>query len=113
MNKKYSKKFLDSISTHATESDYVYHYTVSKINSDDNSVDMDQLIRSIIRYVQIHEVYFKYNPNFISGVLVFGVIGYETDHITLQKDLGAVVTKYNCTLGFSDRYRYKINHDKK
>ena len=81
-------------------SDYVYHYIVNKKSN--APVDMKALITVIVAYIQTHDVYFKYTPQFVEGVIIFGVIGYKKDHTELQNTLCETLSELNCNLQFQE-----------
>lgn len=80
--------------------DILIHYIVTK--KEHKKINMKKLIKMIYRYVQNHEIYFKYDPTFYEGVLLFGIVGFQKDHDALQEILGNNVIKLNCNLTISE-----------
>jgi len=79
-----------------TESDIEIHYMVTKkVNT---KVVVSEVINLIYAYVQNKEVYFKYEPHFHEGVLIFCIVGFQSDHKELQKLLGKDINKFKCEL---------------
>ena len=68
--------------------DIVIDYHVLK-NSE--KVNVTEIVKSIYRYIQTHEIYFKYEPSFVEGVLIFGIVGYKEDQEKLQNELGPIL----------------------
>ncbi len=77
--------------------DIVVHYMVSK-KEDTIDVNTSLLVSSIYKYVQNREIYFKYDPKFFKGVLLFGIVGFPHDHEAFQEVVGGDVKKLNCNL---------------
>lgn len=82
--------------------DVKVHYYITK-KSEDSLKSIDAVINIVIAYVQNHEIYFAYDMGFVDCVLVFGIIGYESDHRRFQKLVGKDLDKLGCVL-----HHYKI-----
>lgn len=67
------------------KNDIIIDYKVVK---DSELPDMKKIIHSIYKYVQNNEVYFKYEPKIIDGVLIFGIVGFRHKHNNLLKIMG-------------------------
>lgn len=80
------------------EADRKAHYLVMK--RADMKPNMDLLISTIKKYVQNNALYFSYMPNFIDGVLIFGIIGTQTEHGKLQDVLSGDLFTLGCTLAW-------------
>ena len=91
--------------------DFVYHYIVYKA-VDNVSIDMDTLIKTIVGYVQSHEVYFKYDPSFFNGTLIFGIVGYKSDQDALRKSLHGKISRPGCNLKRISTNKLEMQEDK-
>jgi hypothetical protein len=78
--------------------DYIGHYMAAK-QEGTTEVDMEQMINAIVAYIQNHEVYFTYEPQFFEGVLIFNVVGYKRDHILFTKAMEQILEHFGCKLG--------------
>ena len=74
------------------KNDILAHYMVHK--KENQKTDILTIIRLIINYVQNNKVYFKYEPTFWQGVLIFGIIGYQEDHDKLKELLGTDIDRF-------------------
>ena len=81
--------------------DILIHYIVHK-KEGTKKIKIKTLIHSIITYIQTHEVYFKYEPDFYAGVLIFGIIGLKKDHNKLKKNLGKIFDRLGCQVQYVD-----------
>ena len=79
--------------------DKIVHYMVTK---EPNSKPRMKLVVGVIyAYVQNKEVYFKYEPRFHDGVLIFGIVGYKKLQKDFQKMVGGDLKKLGCKLDIS------------
>jgi len=76
--------------------DELGHYIVSKDTVE--KVDMEKIILTITSYVQNNEVYFKYNPHFYAGSLIFGVMGLPSEHKNMEKLLRKEIKLLKCKI---------------
>ena len=73
--------------------DILINYVVNKKENFSDKINMELLINCIYVYIQNTPIYFKYEPTFYLGVLIFGIIGFKKEHIKLQKILGSDIDK--------------------
>jgi hypothetical protein len=85
--------------------DILVHYKVTKQANYKQKVNMELLIGCIYTYIQNTPIYFKYEPNFVNSILVFGIIGFKRDHVKLQKRLGSDIKKLGCDLTIIKMYK--------
>jgi hypothetical protein len=78
--------------------DILVHYKVTKQADYSQQVNTELLISCIYTYIQNTPIYFKYEPNFVNSILVFGIIGFKREHMKLQKRLGSDIEKLGCSL---------------
>ena len=104
------KKYKASVALSVNEEDIKVHYMVTK--NPDTNPDMKLLVSGIYAYVQSNEIYFDYEINFHEGVLIFGIIGFESDHKKLQDELGDVIEKLNCKLQWQFSDSMGITHSR-
>lgn len=79
------------------KNDIVIDYSVSKVEGS-FVIDMKAMVQSIYTYIQTHEIYFKYEPSFVEGVLIFGIVGFKDDHEKLLSELGQSLKEHGVEL---------------
>ena len=67
------------------EEDIVVDYMVTKLS--DVDIDMIKLMKALRDYMQNNEIYYSYTPHFVEGVMVFGIVGFRSEHDKLQSEL--------------------------
>jgi hypothetical protein len=70
--------------------DITIFYMVKKAS---DTPDMEKIIQLVMAYVQNNPIYFQSEPTFVNNIIMFGIVGYETDHNKLQKYLGSDLEK--------------------
>jgi hypothetical protein len=80
--------------------DILKHYMVSPKENriSKKPLKTEVLLKCIYVHIQNNEIYFKYEPTFYKGIIIFGVIGFQSDHDTLKKILGNAIGNLECTL---------------
>jgi hypothetical protein len=63
-----------------------------KVTKDSELPNMKNIMGSIYNYVQNNPVYFSYEPSFVNGVLIFGIVGLKHNHVNLQRMMGANIS---------------------
>lgn len=76
--------------------DYLRNYVISKNTTDE--VDMAVLCNKLIYYVQHTEIYFETDVKFITGVMVFSIVGSESEHYTFEAHISDVIGPLGCKL---------------
>ena len=85
------------------------HYFVTK-QEDVQEVKVDVIVNTIKVYVMNKPVYFIYDTNFVDGVMIFGVKGFEEDHKELQDVLGGDIEKLGCSLSWQYKDKMGVTH---
>jgi len=72
------------------DGDILAHYMITKkLNS--KKTDLPGIINLVIAYIQNNEIYFKYEPTFWNGVLIFGIIGFKQDQNKFKTDIEKII----------------------
>lgn len=80
--------------------DITINYMVTK--KENSKPNMKKLIKRIYHYIQNNEIYFKYEPKFYKGILIFSIVGFPSDHTKLQKILKNRIKTLKCELKVAD-----------
>lgn len=76
------------------EKDVLCHFMLIKAH-EKKPFKLRRAIRALYTHVQKNPIYFKYEPQFYEGVIIFGIVGYQEEQDKFMKFVGKKLHKFN------------------